>query len=643
LARIYPLWWGAHFLALAAITLLASGRALEGARFALSVLGIRVTGSLFYYLVPSWWFIGLILQLYVVYPLIWEGVRRLGPLRMLLWTSIGAFTIRGIGLAVFSQYLDPWQRGSIFVTRLPEFTLGVCLAWWMFHDRTTSDKWLRHPARAGVAAILYGVGLILSLFLIGMTVAPFLLGASVFVLLYGALQRAGSGHADDKGALAWIGVHSYALFLVQEPAMWLAIPRGLAGEGWRIAAGLLAAAALTAAGALLLEVLVSGTRRLLTWTLGRLGVWLTTVSCAAGVVIAFVLLVGVELTIRTKWPQEAFAYSGWGERPALEPDPDFGWRLRPSTVTRLRWESYDYTVTANSLGFPGPAYSRAKTSGCFRILTTGDAFTSAEGVDTGRSWPRILEQRLNEKIGQGKVEVLNFAITGYGPNQYATVVETFAPQFKPDLIIIGFFVNDYGDVLDSCDKVRQEIGFSRPAPDDLRSVLHLAHLRHLTTVKLRGRLSESLGGRPDWYGYYLGNFRFLERGNHDWNTTGRELTEDCLRRVASAVEAIGAKVAIAMIPAPVQVCEPDGLTYYPRHVDTQDTRFDLELPQRLTQEIAQDLGFAFYDLRPALRSSPGGCPYQPGNMHWKAVGHQVVATYLSDALIDAGIALSLTD
>jgi len=55
--------------------------------------------------------------------------------------------------------------------------------------------------------------------------------------------------------------------------------------------------------------------------------------------------------------------------PRLEADPD--------QTTRLRWQRYDYWVTSNHLGFPGPA--DLPVSGDLRILALGDAFTSAEG------------------------------------------------------------------------------------------------------------------------------------------------------------------------------------------------------------------------------------------------------------------------
>src|SRR4029453_15186773 len=106
---------------------------------------------------------------------------------------------------------------------------------------------------------------------------------------------------------------------------------------------------------------------------------------------------------------------------------------------------YDYTVTANSLGFPGPEYRPARTPGSFRILVTGDAFTSAGGVDTAQGWPRLLEHRLTELRKDRPVEVLNFAITGYGPRQHAAIVDHFVPIYRPDLILVAMSVDEFKD------------------------------------------------------------------------------------------------------------------------------------------------------------------------------------------------------
>ena len=112
-------------------------------------------------------------------------------------------------------------------------------------------------------------------------------------------------------------------------------------------------------------------------------------------VVLFFCAIGIELLVQTFDPQEV---KGWGEKPSLEPHDTFGWYLIPNQTTRLRWESYDYYVNSNELGFPGPSYPEEKTPETIRILTFGDAFTSAEGVNTEQAWPRLLESNLASRF-----------------------------------------------------------------------------------------------------------------------------------------------------------------------------------------------------------------------------------------------------
>ena len=116
----------------------------------------------------------------------------------------------------------------------------------------------------------------------------------------------------------------------------------------------------------------------------------------------------------------------------------------------------------------------------------------------------------------------------------------------------------------------------------------------------------------------------------------RDVVQDDLHQIQSVADGSGAQVVLIMVPSSVQVCSFDDLAYYPRHIDLNDsTRFDIDQPQRIMSEIADSLGLAMYDLRDALSSS-GQCLYQPHNMHWLAEGHNVVATYMANILIENG-------
>lgn len=620
--RIYPLWWAAHLAFLVPCVLLGRGLDPRASAFWLDLLGVRVTSYQLYYFAPAWWYVGLLVQLSAVYPLLWAGLRRLGPGRFLAAAGI-AFVVRGSGLLFFHDYLDAWSRGAIFVTRLPEFALGIALAGWMHAAPAATDAWLRSRAAQRAALGAWIAGTVLSLGLLGMTVAPFLLGAGVFGLLYGPAGRAAHG----PGVWGWIGRHTYSLFLMHHPFIAFCVPHGTAAGLWRIAAGVGIALVLTVTSALALEWVVGpGVMRLRGVGWRRAG---RVLGVAGGAFL--VLLGGAEVAVHRVAPREVW---GWGERPALEPHESFGWRLRPAAKTRLRWLSYDYVVRANALGFPGPNRPEERAPGMLRVLVTGDAFSSAEGVDTDRAWPRLVEPTLRERNDGRVVEVLNFAMTGYGPNQEAAVIREFVPRFRPDVVVLQTFVNDFDDALTTDASFRNSIGFARPDPRRWWTIVALPHLRDLIKVALLQPLHARLSGEPTRRGYHLGSFPALER-DRPALADGRRIAGTRLREIASVARAAGARLVVLAVPAPGQVCAPADLAYWPRGVDLHDTaRFDPDRPQRWMAELAAAVGAEYHDLRNALRG--GACPYQPHNMHWTADAHGRVADAVAEWLRHPG-------
>jgi peptidoglycan/LPS O-acetylase OafA/YrhL/lysophospholipase L1-like esterase len=615
-ARIFPLWWAVHLLFLLPCLLIGRGLDPGERTFWLDLLAVRVTPYQLYYFAPAWWYVGLVVQLYAVYPLLWSALRRLGTGRFLALSLAIAFVVRGAGLLVFEGYLDAWSRGAIFITRLPEFALGMGLAAWMHAQPSTADAWLRRRGTRVAALGVWMAGSALSLTLLGMTVAPFLLGTGAFGVLYVAAANRGRG-----GVWAWMGRHSYSLFLTHQPFVAFCVPHGMDASPGRIAAGVGAALLLTVASAVTLE-----------WAVGpgiasarRLG-WRRFAVALGGLAVT---LIAAEVTVRRLDPREVW---GWGERASLVADDAFGWRLRPSSDTRLRWLGYDYVVHANALGFPGPEPAQTHVPAGLRVLVTGDAFTSAEGVDTALAWPRLLESALGQR-GAG-AEVLNFAVTGYGPNQEAAVVKAFVPRFRPDVVVVQMFVNDFDDALTTDQDFRQSIGFGRPDPGTWTSILALPHLRDLVKVELLEPLYARVTGTPARRGYHLGNFPALERDRPELEE-GRRIAAARLQEIADVARGIGARLVVLMVPAPGQVCDPHDLAYWPRDVDLGDgQRFDPERPQRWSGQLARAVGAEYHDLRDVLRGGP--CPYQPRNMHWTAEGHHRVAAAVAAWLVPQG-------
>ncbi|MCJ7566385.1 MAG: acyltransferase family protein [Anaerolineales bacterium] len=631
--RIFPLWWGAHLVFMALWVFVGRGLSLTDPATYLSLLGIRITPTLFYYFSPAWWYIGLIIQLYLIYPLLWELLHRIGPMRLMLLSIGVAFIARAVGLLFFDGYVDAWQRGAIFITRLPEFTFGISLAAWFARSPEEVHSRLRSPLILLVAFLSYIASTLLAITLLGMVVAPFILGISAFILLYPLLTVRTMKQSVIGRVTTWIGRHTYSLYLVHHPIILFLIPMGYSLNR-SLFIRFTFTVLLTLMIGFVLEFFTMRAWQSLKSMRNRIGLFHTIVRFGViGLIIAG-LLVGGEFLVRLAAPQEVL---GWGERPSLQPDSVIGWRLKPSKETRLRWESYDYLVTSNSLGYPGPEYPARRTEETYRIFTLGDAFTSAEGVNTEHAWPRLLEADLAVRLPNLKVEVQNFAVTGYGPNQYAATAETYVPIYEPDLIIIGFFVNEYQDVLWSNEEFRQSIGFQMPPQDGMSSVLHLTQMLQYFRRQIIDPLKEIILREPNPYGYFLGQFAALEKGHIELETKARNLVANRLMAVKEVAEKIGAQVIIVMIPAPVQACESDQLKYYPRFLDINESeRYDLDLPQRLTHEVASTIGLDFYDLRVVLNSVPDECPYFSQNMHWNSLGHRLVSSYLAEVLVTDG-------
>ncbi len=616
--RVAPMWVVVHLLALLAslpVLLLIGGGASDlvaapwDPRFWASFVGFRITPNTIYYLVPSWWFIALLIQLYLVFLLLHRWLVRLGVVRY--WYVIGgAIAVKLAGLLVFHTYLDAWSRGAIFVTRLPEFAFGMLVAHWLTADHNS----LRRPQVLVASVIAIPLGIASSLTLVGNAWGPFIFGAGLFVVLYRLLvDRMIGGRFVDAGV--WVGRHSLALFIVHQPIVFVLMPGGVAGPG-RVIGGLIVAALVTIVAGIVLEYVVARAKRLWrSWSdrgvlSRRVGV---VVSVAA---LLYIGLVGADLWVRSNDPQEVL---GWGERPSLMSDDDLGWRLIPSQETRLRWQSYDYVVSANESGFPGPADQPGPSD--LRILALGDAFTSAEGVNTNQAWPRLLEAKLGESA-----TVWNGAVTGYGPRQYAWVAAELAPEFTPDIVVVGFFVNDFYDATSDFVDIQESIGFGRPDPTGIVPSLQWGHL----SKYLRYNTTEpalAMAGVPNRTGYLLGHFNAFEPGKIDADYEGYQLTVEAMETVIGA--APDARMVMMLIPASIQVCEPDALDYFPENVDMAD--FDLDQPQRLAMEVATEAGMEVLDLRDAFEAAPG-CLYQPANMHWLAEAHEMVADTLIDHL-----------
>ncbi len=101
-------------------------------------------------------------------------------------------------------------------------------------------------------------------------------------------------------------------------------------------------------------------------------------------------------------------------------------------------------VLINSHGMRDRERAIEKNRDTKRIAVLGDSFTFGFNVDSSDLFTCVLERMLNDSIdNQGQAfEVLNFGVGGYSARDEAVVLKHKVPQWKPDLIIINYILND---------------------------------------------------------------------------------------------------------------------------------------------------------------------------------------------------------
>ena len=132
-----------------------------------------------------------------------------------------------------------------------------------------------------------------------------------------------------------------------------------------------------------------------------------------------------------------------------------------------RWDGTWYKT--NSLGLRGEEVAEPAENQ-LRIVCLGDSCTFGKGVKESESWPRQLEHFLQE-MAQGAWDpvVANLGVNGYHGASYELILEEVGQALEPDIILVGFNLNDFPNAISMVDnKVLRERTSRRIIPQNVR-------------------------------------------------------------------------------------------------------------------------------------------------------------------------------
>src|SRR5450432_1444672 len=220
--RLYPMYWLAHLVYLLS-PFVARLEPLDSRVF-ISLSGLRMINieSNFFYINAAWWYFAMLIQLYLIFPVLFVAMRKFGLTAFLILAFVVGFGMRYLMLEVW-QSVGPWILGGNALSRLPEFALGMVLG--IVHSRHSErvERGLLGGAGLALGVALYFVA---PLFYRGDTTYLF---ADLWTGMCCFLCIIGVAGLREKWPFAakWIGVagaFSYGIYLVHQPyVIWLGL------------------------------------------------------------------------------------------------------------------------------------------------------------------------------------------------------------------------------------------------------------------------------------------------------------------------------------------------------------------------------------------------------------------------------------
>ena len=218
-------------------------------------------------------------------------------------------------------------------------------------------------------------------------------------------------------------------------------------------------------------------------------------------------------------------------------------RLVPTLPQEFR-DNPTWTIDLNSQGYRTPEIAESKPPSTVRVACIGDSWTFGMNVDQSRAYPDRLAARLQEAKPGTRYEVLNFGQLGYSSFQGLQLLKTRVLGLRPDVVAIGFGMNDSG-----VSGYRDKDMVADAPPSVAARIADAA--RELETYKLLHYIAQLVRFHPKSIGDYLkeeaakpssdpGDYSSVEA----WTRVSLPDYESNLREMIRLASGIGARVVL---------------------------------------------------------------------------------------------------
>jgi lysophospholipase L1-like esterase len=265
--------------------------------------------------------------------------------------------------------------------------------------------------------------------------------------------------------------------------------------------------------------------------------------------------------------------------------------LRQEFIVRVRF---------NSFGYHENEYPQAKPPGTFRIVILGDSFVEAFQVTIGKTFHKLLEERLNRDSKGMRFEVISFGVSGVGQTGEYRILRDLAQKFSPDLVIAEFL--GCNDVRDNSNKLTALSNSPEESGQILSSksfVFYYSRFLMMVNALANQAYARRMNRRR-----ISSDTKVYIRNNDDplWQEAWA-LTEKSVLDMKEVCGQIGAKLWVISFTSPYEI---DMYSEPPRSLDelfkeypkAKEYEWDFQLPDKRMAEICRRNGIFHFSLNP---------------------------------------------
>jgi hypothetical protein len=284
----------------------------------------------------------------------------------------------------------------------------------------------------------------------------------------------------------------------------------------------------------------------------------------------------------------------------------------------------------------------------FRILGLGDSFAVCLR-DKKKNYFNVLQDKFTALSGR-RVEIVNAGMPAIGPGYYWHILEKFGDRFKPDLVLVGLFINDVerwefdiflgGFISEPNNLARKLWGYRQFINSRLYQLMKNKYFWYRDRLRKTQEVSKTgetvVGGfsnetflEIEKYRSWIFDKKKRVEFEREWLRCSRVITQLkqwCARR--------NIEMVLVICPDQFQVEENLRAEIYKKYNLAADS-LDLEYPNYLVSNYSKKNNIYCIDLlRPFREKGKSGGLYLLRDTHWNEAGNRLAGEVIFQYLMD---------